>query len=100
MDKLDILLRINKAIAELENIRKEVMSDFPECLENMTMGQLLKDKASIRLLNVLHCRGYLDMPVNDFLQIDRLVIVNIRTCGKKTLEELSRIIKEKTGIDW
>lgn len=100
MNKLDIILRINKAISELEKIREEVISEYPEYLRDMTMGQLLEGKASVRLLNTIYGVGYQDVPVLTFVKISRIDVLKFRGCGKLTMLELSRIIKEETGIDW
>jgi vacuolar-type H+-ATPase subunit D/Vma8 len=45
MNKLELIRRINNAIAELQNIREELTSEYPEIYHDMTMGQLLDGKA-------------------------------------------------------
>lgn len=101
MDKIKLIKKVNNAIAELEEIRKELMTQFPDYLNEMTMFQLLEGKASVRLLNIIHMAELRDIPVSEFLNyIDRLEFLRYRTCGKTTMLELSRIIKEETGIDW
>jgi hypothetical protein len=100
MNKLDIILRINKTITELEKIREELISEYPEYLHDMTMKQLLDGRASVRLLNAIYGVGYQDVPVLTFVKISRIDVLKFRGCGKLTMLELSRIIKEVTGIDW
>lgn len=101
MNKVKLIQKVNKAIAELEEIRKELLTEFPDYLNDMTMYQLLEGKASIRLLNIMHMGDFRDVLVPEFLNnITRLDFLKIRTCGKLTMLELSRIIKEETGIDW
>lgn len=101
MNKLDLLIRVNNAISELESIRKELLSDYPEWLDNMTMKQLLDGKASVRLLNVMKYRNMDKISVTMFVQIvkhsDMLAFHGV---GKLTMLELSKIIKDETGINW
>ena len=101
MNKLDLIIRVNNAISELEAIRKELMSCFPEWLDNMTMKQLLDGKASMRLLNVMKYRNMDNISVTMFVQtIKHSDMLAFRGIGKSTMLELSKIIKDETGIDW
>ena len=99
MDKVELIRKVNKAISELEEIRKELMSEFPDYLERITMQEFLKGKASIRLLNSL--QAYRQMYVKTFIaNYKRTDVLTLRNFGKVTMLELVRIIKEETGIDW
>lgn len=101
MNKLDLIIRVNNAISELESIRKELLSDYPEWLDNMTMKQLLDGKASMRLLNIMKHEELDDIPVIMFTQTFRHSdMLKFHGLGKLTMLELSKIIKEETGIDW
>lgn len=99
MDKVKLIQKVNKAIAELEEIREELMSEFPDFLEKVTMGEFLKDRASIRVINALG--AYKQMYVKTFItNYKRSDTLTLRNFGKVSMLELSRIIKEETGIDW
>lgn len=99
MDKIKLIKKVNKAISELEEIRKELMSEFPDYLERTTMQEFLEGKASIRLLNSL--QAYRQMYVKTFIvNYKRTDVLTLRNLGKVTMLELARIIKEETGIDW
>lgn len=101
MNKLDLLIKVNNAISELENIRKELLSDYPEWLDNMTMKQLLDGKASVRLLNVMKYREMDRISVTMFVQkVRHSDMLAFHGVGKSTMLELSKIIKDETGIDW
>ena len=99
MDKVELIKKVNKAISELEEIRRELMSEFPDYLEKITMREFLEGKASIRLLNSL--QAYRQMYVKTFIvNYKRTDVLTLRNFGKVTMLELARIIKEETGIDW
>ena len=99
MDKVELIRKVNKAISELEEIRRELMSEFPDYLEKITMREFLEGKASIRLLNSL--QAYRQMYVKTFIvNYKRTDVLTLRNFGKVTMLELARIIKEETGIDW
>lgn len=101
MDKLKLIRRINNAIAELQNIREELTSEYPEIYHDMTMWQLLDGKASVRLLNVMKHDEVGNISVVTFVQnFKHTDMLKYRGFGKLTMLELSRIIKEETGIDW
>jgi len=102
MDKVELIQRINKCIAELSFIRQELLDDFPEYLHKMTMHQLLLNKgASVRLLNCFKQTEYGDISVSTFLnEVKAIDVLKFRNFGKITLIELRKIIKDETGFDW
>ena len=101
MNVVKLLQRVNDAIAELEDIRKEILSEYPEWFNNVTMYNLISKKASVRLLNVMKHDEIGELPVIVFVQkIKRIDMFKYRGFGKLTMLELSKIIKEETGMDW